>query len=105
MSKKDDEMVKQLKHLQRDLLRANYEKDKLLQMRVAELGVSQEQIEEQGICKGDVSHCPLSFKVSVRAVSSFPAVSAPASAGTASCMVSGCSDRLVVLTNRTASSI
>ncbi|MBQ7500412.1 MAG: hypothetical protein IJT91_05925 [Clostridia bacterium] len=46
-AKKYDEMVKQMKNLQRDLLRANYEKDKLLQMRVAELGVSPEQIEEQ----------------------------------------------------------
>ncbi|MBQ7499299.1 MAG: hypothetical protein IJT91_00220 [Clostridia bacterium] len=43
--KKYDEMVKQLKNLQRDLLRANYEKDKLLSMRMAELGVTQEQIE------------------------------------------------------------
>ena len=46
-AKKYDEMVKQMKQLQRDLLRANFEKDKLLQMRVAELGVSQEQIEEE----------------------------------------------------------
>lgn len=36
--KKYDEMVKQLKNLQRDLLRANYEKDKLLQMRLAQAG-------------------------------------------------------------------
>ena len=36
--KKYDELVKQVKNLQRDLLRANYEKDKLLEMRVAELG-------------------------------------------------------------------
>lgn len=35
--KKYEEMAKQLKNLQRDLLRANYEKDKLLQMRLAEL--------------------------------------------------------------------
>lgn len=45
--KKYDEVVKQVKNLQRDLLRANYEKDKLLQMRVAELGVPQEQLEEE----------------------------------------------------------
>lgn len=36
--KQYDEMAKQVKNLQRDLLRANFEKDKLLQMRVAELG-------------------------------------------------------------------
>lgn len=45
--KKYDELVKQVKNLQRDLLRANYEKDKLLQMRVAELGVPQEQLEDE----------------------------------------------------------
>ena len=39
--KQYDELVKQVKNLQRDLLRANYEKDKLLQMKVAELGVPQ----------------------------------------------------------------
>ncbi len=37
-AKKYDEMVKQVRTLQRDLMRANYEKDKLLQMRMAELG-------------------------------------------------------------------
>ena len=36
--KKYDEMAKQVRQLQRDLLRANYEKDKLLAMKVAELG-------------------------------------------------------------------
>ena len=36
--KRYDELAKQVKSLQRDLLRANYEKDKLLEMRVAELG-------------------------------------------------------------------
>lgn len=36
--KKYDEMAKQVRSLQRDLLRANYEKDKLLAMKVAELG-------------------------------------------------------------------
>lgn len=36
--KKYDEVVKQVRALQRDLIRANYEKDKLLAMRVAELG-------------------------------------------------------------------
>ena len=35
--KKYDEVVKQVRSLQRDLIRANYEKDKLLAMRVAEL--------------------------------------------------------------------
>jgi len=36
--KEYEEMKKQLRSLQRDLLRANYEKDKLLSMKVAELG-------------------------------------------------------------------
>ena len=35
--KKYDEVVRQVKQLQRDLIRANYEKDKLLAMRVAQL--------------------------------------------------------------------
>ena len=43
--KKYDELVKQVKNLQRDLLRANYEKDKLLEMRVGELGVPREELE------------------------------------------------------------
>ena len=37
--KKYDELVKQVKVLQTDLIRANYEKDKLLAMKVAELGL------------------------------------------------------------------
>jgi hypothetical protein len=45
--KKYDELTKQVKNLQRDLLRANYEKDRLLQMKVAELGVPQEQLEAE----------------------------------------------------------
>lgn len=36
--KKYDEVVKQVRSLQRDLIRANYEKDKLLAMRVEQLG-------------------------------------------------------------------
>ena len=36
--KKYDEMEKQLRQLQRDLIRANYEKDKLLAMKVSSLG-------------------------------------------------------------------
>ncbi len=36
--KKYDELARQVKALQRDLIRANYEKDRLLQMRAAELG-------------------------------------------------------------------
>lgn len=44
--KKYDEMVKQLRNLQRDLIRANYEKDKLLQMRMVELGVPGSNLEE-----------------------------------------------------------
>lgn len=43
--KKYDEVVRQVKNLQRDLIRANYEKDKLLSMKVAELGVSPDQID------------------------------------------------------------
>ena len=35
--KQYDEMAKQVRNLQRDLMRANFEKDKLLQMRIAEL--------------------------------------------------------------------
>ena len=38
--KKYDEVVRQVKQLQRDLIRANYEKDKLLSLKVAELGIS-----------------------------------------------------------------
>ena len=45
--KKYDELVKQVKNLQRDLLRANYEKDKLLEMRVNSLGVPNEEPEEE----------------------------------------------------------
>ncbi len=41
-----DEMTKQVRNLQRDLLRANYEKDKLLSMRLAELGGSPAQLPE-----------------------------------------------------------
>ena len=37
-AKEYEAMAKQVRALQRDLLRANYEKDKLLEMRVAELG-------------------------------------------------------------------
>lgn len=44
--KKYDELVKQVKSLQRDLTRANYEKDKLLEMRVGELGFHHEEPEE-----------------------------------------------------------
>ncbi len=54
--KKYDEVVKQVKSLQRDLIRSNYEKDKLLAMRLEELGGGgslpqlmdeQEQVQEQ----------------------------------------------------------
>ncbi len=43
--KKHDELVRQYKNLQKDLIRANYEKDRLLQMRVAEIGVPAEELE------------------------------------------------------------
>lgn len=49
--KEYDAMAKQVRSLQRDLLRANYEKDKLLAMKVAELGgdasVLQDQLGEE----------------------------------------------------------
>ena len=45
--KKYDELVKQVKSLQRDLLRANYEKDKLLEMRVGQLGVPHDEPDEE----------------------------------------------------------
>ena len=45
--KKYDELAKQVKVLQRDLLRANYEKDKLLQMKVAELGIPRNELEDE----------------------------------------------------------
>lgn len=45
--KEHEELVKQVKDLQRDLLRSNYEKDKLIQMKMAELGMSQQDIEKQ----------------------------------------------------------
>lgn len=43
--KKYDEMVKRVQNLQRDLIRANYEKDKLLALKVAELGLDPEQVD------------------------------------------------------------
>ena len=45
-AKKYDALAKQVKNLQRDLIRANYEKDKLLAMKVAELGGSAEGLED-----------------------------------------------------------
>ncbi len=44
-AKKYDEMAKQVRNLQRDLIRANYEKDKLLAMRMAELTGSADGID------------------------------------------------------------
>lgn len=43
--KKYDELVKQVQTLQRDLIRANYEKDKLLALKVASLGLDPEQVD------------------------------------------------------------
>lgn len=43
--KKFEEMEKQVKNLQKELIRANYEKDKLLAMRVAELGGKPGEVE------------------------------------------------------------
>lgn len=42
--KKYDEVVKQVQNLQRDLIRANYEKDKILALKVAELGLKPDQV-------------------------------------------------------------
>lgn len=42
--KKYDALVKQVQNLQRDLIRANYEKDKILALKVAELGLKPEQV-------------------------------------------------------------
>jgi len=44
--KKYDELVRQYKGLQRDLIRANYEKDRLLQMRVEQIGVPAGELED-----------------------------------------------------------
>ncbi len=44
--KKYDELAKQVRNLQRDLIRANYEKDKLLAMRVAQLSGDSSALED-----------------------------------------------------------
>ena len=46
-AKKYDELARQVRNLQRDLLRANYEKDKLLSMRMAHLSGNSPEMEEQ----------------------------------------------------------
>ena len=43
-AKKYDELSRQVQQLQRDLLRANYEKDKLLTLKVAELGIKPDDV-------------------------------------------------------------
>ena len=43
-AKKYDALVKQVEGLQRDLIRANYEKDKILALKIAELGLKPEQV-------------------------------------------------------------
>ena len=48
-AKKYDEMVKRVQNLQRDLIRANYEKDKLLALKVAELGLDPEKVDTEGL--------------------------------------------------------
>jgi hypothetical protein len=45
--KKYDEMVKKVTSLQRDLIRANYEKDKILALKVAELGLDPSQVNSE----------------------------------------------------------
>ena len=66
-AKKYDEMVKQVRSPQRDLLRANYEKDKLLAMKMAQLGGSAvglddlppgEQEEEQAAASDEEEFVP-----------------------------------------------
>ncbi|MCR5664339.1 MAG: AAA family ATPase [Oscillospiraceae bacterium] len=42
--KKYDALVKQMQQIQRDLLRANYEKDRLLNMKITELGLNPDQV-------------------------------------------------------------
>ena len=49
--KKYDEMVAQVRRLQRELIRANYEKDKLLAMRVAELSGDKTGLEDPDLSK------------------------------------------------------
>ena len=51
--KKYDELAKQVKILQRDLLRANYEKDRLLQMKANELGVQPSELEDEEEKEGE----------------------------------------------------
>ena len=50
--KKYDELVKQVKALQTELIRANFEKDKLLAMRVAELGMDPDKATTDKIISG-----------------------------------------------------
>lgn len=45
--KQYDEMARQVKSLQRDLIRANYEKDRLLAMKSAALGLPEEPVSEE----------------------------------------------------------
>lgn len=45
--KKYDEMVKKVASLQRDLIRANYEKDKILALKVAELGLDPDRVNSE----------------------------------------------------------
>lgn len=44
--KKYDEVVRQVQNLQKDLIRANYEKDKILALKVAELGLKPDQVDK-----------------------------------------------------------
>ncbi|MBE6107078.1 MAG: hypothetical protein E7192_00370 [Erysipelotrichaceae bacterium] len=44
--KKYDELVRQVQSLQRDLIRANYEKDRILALKVAELGLKPDQVDK-----------------------------------------------------------
>ena len=59
--KEYDEMAKQVRSLQKDLLRANYEKDKLLAMRVAEVGLEFGQKPEEEPQEEAVQEAPQEF--------------------------------------------
>ena len=71
-------MAKQVRSLQRDLLRANYEKDKLLSMKVAELGADAPQLaslsEEESTQEAEETQEETALPVSKRNTRSSPCV-------------------------------
>jgi hypothetical protein len=50
--KKYDEMAKKVTELQRDLIRSNYEKDKILSMKIAELGLDPSKVDKDKLLNG-----------------------------------------------------